>query len=141
MAAWRATGALSHRPYHLALLAEALGKGGDVAGGLRLLGEANELSRATGEDFYGPELHRLRGELLQHDAASEAEACFQAALREAGLRGAKPLELRAALSLGRLYERQGRHSEAWVPLAEVYGRFTEGFDTPDLREAKAVLSG
>ena len=104
----------------------------------------------TGERCYEAELHRQRGELLllreaksHSDQGSreqhEAEACFQHALDVARRQQAKSLELRAALSLARLWQRQGKCAEAYDLLAPVYGWFTEGFDTADLQEAKALL--
>jgi len=112
------------------------------AAGLTALAEALMLVDTTGERWYEPELHRLKGELrLQQspDSHAEAHACFQQALDVARSQQAKSLELRAATSLGRLWQQQGKHAEARQLLAEVYGWFTEGFDTPDLREAKALL--
>jgi serine/threonine protein kinase/predicted ATPase len=151
LADWHATGALSHRPYQLALLAEALGREGRGEEGLTILAEAQALLSATGERFYEAELHRLRGELLLRQAArgprgaaelsgpAEAEVCFRRALATAHRQGAKPLELRAVMSLSRLYKEQGRQAEARPLLAETYGWFTEGFDTPDLQDTKALL--
>src|SRR5262249_48788211 len=141
---WEATGGGTHRPYHLALLAEALGRAGQIEEGLGVLDEALALVHGTGEGFHGAELHRLRGEfLLRHGTAEgacrEAEACFRQALTIARQQQAKSLELRAAMSLTRLYQEQGRQAEARPMLAECYDWFTEGFDTPDLREAKALL--
>ena len=104
----------------------------------------------TGERYYEAELHRQRGELLLLRAAkshptqgsleqAEAEACFQHALDVARQQQAKSLELRAAMSLARLWQRQGKQAEARELLAPIYGWFTEGFDTADLQEAKALL--
>jgi adenylate cyclase len=137
---WQATGALSHRPYHLALLAEALAGAGRPEEGLTSLDEAQALCTATGEGFHEAELHRLRGSLLlghvpQTSEKSEAEGCFRRALDVARRQGAKSLELRAATSLSRLYSEQGRGAEARPMLAECRGWFTEGFDSPDYREA------
>jgi len=142
LTAYRATGAEVARPYFLALLAEAYGTMDQAAAGLTALAEALMLVDTTGERWYEPELHRLKGELrLQQspDSHAEAHACFQQALDVARSQQAKSLELRAATSLGRLWQQQGKHAEARQLLAEVYGWFTEGFDTPDLREAKALL--
>jgi predicted ATPase len=142
---WRAAGALSHRPFHLALLAEALARQGRAAEGRAALAEALALSAATGERFWEAELHRLQGELLLPPApagppeAGAAEACFRRALAVAGRQQARSLGLRAALSLARLCQRQGRGAEARPLLAEAYGWFTEGLDTPDLQEARALL--
>jgi predicted ATPase len=92
--------------------------------------------------WWEAELHRLRGELLlQHSVASpeEAETCFQQALDVARRQEAKSLELRAAMSLARLWHQQGKRAEAKALLAPIYGWFTEGFDTADLQEAKALM--
>ena len=140
--AWRATGADVWQPYMLALLAEVQGKVGCAEVGLHTLAEALTLVNKTGERFYEAEMHRLQGELLLQQAIPEAqqvEACFQQALALARHQEAKSLELRAAMSLSRLWQRQGKRAEARALLAEVYGWFTEGFDTADLQEAKALL--
>jgi predicted ATPase len=144
LARWKATGALSHRPYQLALLAEALGRQGQVQEGLTALAEALAISTATGERFWEAELFRLQGELglIQADAAlaaQTAEGCFRQSLEVARRQQSKSLELRAVMSLGRLGQRQGRPAEVRPLLAEVHGWFTEGFETRDLREAKALL--
>jgi predicted ATPase len=140
LAAWHATGALSHRPYHLALLAGIPGRVGGVPEGLDALEEAQTLSASTGERFCEAELHRLRGELLRAGSdAAGAEASLREALAVARRQQSKSLELRAALSLSRLLQDQGRIDEARQPLQEVYGWFTEGWDTPDLQEARAFL--
>jgi predicted ATPase len=145
LAGWQATGALSHRPYQLALLAEALARVGQVLDGLTALAEALALSTASGECFLEAELYRLRGELLLADAATDpsawcaADTCFRQALDVARAQEAKSLELRAVLSLGRLYQQQGRQAEARPLVAETYGWFTEGFDLPDLQEARGFL--
>jgi predicted ATPase/predicted Ser/Thr protein kinase len=144
LAAWKAAASETYRTYFLALLAEALGKEGQIEEGLGVLAEALAQMQATGEGFHGAELHRLQGEfLLRREAAegagTEAEACFHRALMIARRQQARSLELRAAMSLARLYQKQDRPAEARPMLAECYGRFTEGFDTPDLQEAKALL--
>jgi predicted ATPase len=94
------------------------------------------------ERHYEAELHRLKGELLfaraaEHDA--QAEACFQQARAVARCQQAKSLELRPAMSLARLWQRQGKRAEARALLAPIYGWFTQGFDTADLQEAQALL--
>ncbi|MCI0458902.1 MAG: protein kinase [Gemmataceae bacterium] len=144
LADWRATGALSHRAYQLALLAEALGQEGQVEEGQSALAEALAIAVSTGERFWEAELHRLRGELLLLGAAepseqSAAEACFRQALEVARRQGTRPLELRAAMSLARLGQRLGRPDEARALLAEAYSGFTEGFQTPDLQEARELI--
>jgi class 3 adenylate cyclase/predicted ATPase len=142
LAAWRATGAEVLRPYGLALLAKASAQVGQREAGLALLAEALAVLNDTGERRWEAELHRLKGELLlalsrEHDG--EAEACFQQSLAVAHLQQAKSLELRAAMSLGRLWQRQGKTEHARQLLTEVYTWFTEGFDTADLQEAQALL--
>jgi predicted ATPase len=145
LAGWQATGALSHRPYQLALLAEALAWAGEPQDGLTALDEALALCTASDERFLEAELHRLRGELLLVGAKAgpfergAAEACFRQALHVARAQQAKSLELRAVVSLGRLYQQQGRQANAQSLLAETYCWFSEGFDTPDLKQAKALL--
>jgi predicted ATPase len=144
LTAWKAAGSETYRTYFLALLAEALGRDGQVEEGLEVLAEALAVMHGTGEGFHGADLHRLQGEfLLRREAAEgtgrEAEACFRRALTLARRQQANALELRAVTSLARLYQGQGRGGEARPLLAEAYGWFTEGFDTPDLQEAKALL--
>src|SRR5262249_53399683 len=144
LTAFAATGAETYRTYYLALLAEALGREGQIEEGLGVLAEALALMHSTGEGFHGAELHRLQGEfLLRRETAEvacrEAEACFRQALTIARRQQAKSLELRAAMSLTRLYQKQDRQAEARPMLAECYDWFTEGFDTRDLQEAKALL--
>jgi predicted ATPase len=141
---WVATGAETHRTYFLGLLAEALGNGGLIEEGLNVLDEALTMMHGTGTLFHGAELHRLRGDfLLRREgtkaAYPDAEECFLQALAVARKQQAKSLELRAAISLARLYQKQNRQAEARPKLSECYEWFTEGFDTPDLQEAKALL--
>jgi len=140
--AYRATGAELQRPHFLSLLAEVHRSLGQPEAGLTALGEALALVETTGERYYEAELHRLKGELLLQHAApdvSDAETCFQQALDIARRQQAKALELRAAMSLSRLWQQQGKRAEARKLLAPIYGWFTEGFDTADLQEAKALL--
>jgi predicted ATPase len=142
LAAYQTTGSALEWPHFLALLAEAYGKGGQADEGLHALAEALAAVEKTGEQFYEPELYRLKGELvlaLAADKQPEAEACFQQALTVARQQEAKLLELRAAMRLGRLWQRQGKRAEARELLAPIYDWFTEGFDTTDLQEAKALL--
>src|SRR5262245_45791089 len=142
LAAWQATGARGGAPLYLAWLAEAYGKGGQAEEGLRVLAEALALVNAGGERRQEAELYRLQGELLlalSADNAMEAEACFRQALAVACHQQAQSWELRAAMSLARLWQRQGKRAEAHELLAPIYGWFTEGFDTADLQEAKALL--
>ena len=131
------------RPYFLTLLAEACGLAGKPEVGLTVLDEANALVATTDERWWEAELHRLQGALLlrlQNPDVSQAGACFQQALAVAHGQQATALELRAALSLSRLWQCQGKRDEARQLLAPIYGWFTEGFATPDLQEAKALLA-
>jgi predicted ATPase len=140
--AHRGTGAELLRPYFLALLAEAYGLIGQPETGLTGLAEALTLVDKTGEQWCESELHRLKGALLlqqSSDNAPEAEHCFHRAISITQSQQAKSLELRAATSLARLWQRQGKRQEAHDLLASVYNWFTEGFDTADLQEAKALL--
>src|SRR3989449_5817887 len=114
----------------------------DTGEALGAVTEAFEVMRTTGQRMYEAELHRLKGELLLQVAdgnAAEAEACFREALVIASRQQAKSLELRAAVSAARLWERQGKKNEARDVLAPIYDWFTEGFDTADLRDAKELL--
>jgi predicted ATPase len=140
--AMQATGEMSSRPWLLALLAEAYGLSGQAEEGLRLLAEALAVMDDTGEHRDEAELYRMQGELLLRRAvpdALQAEACFQQALAVAQRQQAKAWELRTAMSLSRLWQQQGKRAAARALLAPIYGWFTEGFDTPDLQEAKALL--
>ena len=123
------------------LLAEAYGESGQAKEGLRLLAETLATADDQGMHLWEPELYRVKGELLLRQPvpdAPEAERCFRQALDSARRQEAKSLELRAATSLSRLWQRQGRRAEARQLLAPIYGWFTEGFDTADLQEAKAL---
>jgi predicted ATPase len=143
LAAWRATGAEVFRPYGLALLAEAYAKVGQLEEGLSLLAAALAVANDKGERRWDAELYRLKGEiLLVHSAEhhAEAETCFRQALDVARRQQAKSWELRAATSLSRLWQQQGKRAEAHTLLAEVYDWFTEGFDTADVREARRLLT-
>ena len=158
MTTWQTTGTELNRSYILALLAKACGKTARVEEGLMLLAEALAMVGKTGGRWWEAELYRLRGELtLQKFQVSgskfqvtnpqsptpnpqaEAEACFHKAIEIACQQSAKSLELRAVMSLSRLWLSQGKKVEAQQMLAEIYGWFTEGFDTADLKEAKALL--
>jgi predicted ATPase len=144
LSALTATGGEKPRAFFLALLAEALGRTGQIEEGLGVLSEALALMHGRGESFHEAELHRLQGELLLRQekadvACREAEACFRKALDIARQQQAKSLELRAAMSLTRLHLEQGRQAEARPILAECYDRLTEGFDTSDLKQAKTLL--
>jgi predicted ATPase len=143
MATRQAFGAGIFHSYSLALLAEAYGKAGQAEEGLAALAEALAVVDKNGERFYEAELYRLRGELLLQATVlapqSEAEELFHTALAIARQQSAKSLELRAATSLARLWQQQGKQAEARQMLTEIYGWFTEGFDTKDLQEAKVLL--
>ena len=141
LTAYQVTGAELVVPYFLTILTEAYGKIGRIEEGLTLLAEMLALVNKTGERWCEAELLRFKGELLLRQAVhdeEQAEACFQQALAEARRREAKSLELRAAMSLSRLWQ-QGRCAEAYELLAPIYSWFTEVFDTADLQEAKALL--
>ena len=130
------------QPYFLALLAEAHGTLGEPEAGLRVLTEALTRVDTTGERWYEAELYRLKGALLLQqslDNSTEAESCFHHAIAIAQNQSAKSWELRAATSLARLWDQQGKTQEAYELLAPVYNWFTEGFDTADLKDAKALL--
>ena len=129
-------------PYFLSLLAAAYGHAGQPYAGLEVLAEAHALVEQSGERWSQAELHRLQGELLLRQAvpdATQAAACFQQALAIARRQQAKSWELRAATSLSRLWQQQGKRQEAHDLLAPVYYWFTEGFDTADLKDAKVLL--
>jgi predicted ATPase len=156
----QAVGAGIWQSYCLVLLAEAYGEAGQAEDGLATLTEALTVVDKSGERFYEAELYRLKGELTlkqfgvrggefgvpntQHptpstQAQAEAEAYFQKAIDIARKQQAKSLELRAVMSLSRLWQSQGKKEEARQMLADIYNWFTEGFDTKDLQEAKALL--
>ena len=156
--AMRAAGAELGRPYYSSILAEAYGTAGQPAQGLALIEEAVGDANRTGQRLYEADLHRIKGELLIADCGmrnaesgrenpqseirnlqSEAEDCFRHAIDCARRQSAKSWELRAALSLSRLWRGQGKRADARTLLAEIYGWFTEGFETRDLKEAKALL--
>jgi predicted ATPase/type II secretory pathway predicted ATPase ExeA len=157
--ALNATGAKLSQPYHLALLAQTHGKNGQLHEGLAVLDQALAAVDKTGERYYEAELYRLKGELAlqQSSVASsqlsapnpqspipsshaEAKECFLKAIEVARRQQAKSLELRAAMSLARLWQSQGKIAEARKGLEEISSWFTEGFDTKDLRDAAALLS-
>jgi predicted ATPase len=142
IAALRATGAAAWVPYLCTVLADVADHLGRTADGLQALAEAHILVEQQEERWWEAEIHRLRGILLLRQTGTqqaEAEACFQHALDVARRQEAKSLELRAAMSLSRLWQQQGKQAEAHALLAPIYGWFTEGFDTADLQDAKALL--
>jgi predicted ATPase len=171
VAAYRSTGTEVHRPNFLALLAEAYGKVGRAEEGPALLAEALAAIDKTGARFAEAELYQLKGQLMLLSKTSpsrvvdksktsqrqvedesktgqgkskvekEAEECFLKAIEIARHQQAKSLELRAVMSLSRLWQQQGKKKQAHSMLAEIYDWFTEGFDTVDLKEAKALLEG
>lgn len=138
---WRATGSELGLPYFLSLLAEAHVKMGQADEGFSVIVEALAAANDSEERWYEAELYRLKGELLRQETKTEAEAaeCFQQAIEKARRQGAKSLELRAVMSLSRLWQDQGKQKEARQMLQDIYGWFTEGFDTADLKEAKILL--
>jgi predicted ATPase len=160
MASWQAIGAEQLWPSFFALLAEAYGKVGQAEEGLTVLAEALVRVNKTGERLSEAELYRLKGELTLQKfqvssstfqapntqplapsthAEAEAEACFLKAIEIARQQQAKSLELRAAVSLVRLWQQRGKEENARQLLADLYSWFTEGFDTKDLQEARALL--
>lgn len=145
LAASRETGVTRDRPYYLALLAEACMQAGQTAAGLEALAEALAMVAASGGYWWEAELHRLKGDLLLAQEGIrpkwvEAEECFYQALAVARRQQARSLALRAAMSLNRLWQQQGQRNTAHRVLTKVYGWFTEGFDTADLREARGLLT-
>jgi adenylate cyclase len=138
----RATGASAWTPYYLALLASTHGRLGQPQEGLVAVTEALDHVARTGERCWEAELNRLQGQLLlQEDLANqaEAEACFHRAIEIAQSQKARSWELRAATSQARFWHDQGKPDDARDLLAPIYDWFTEGFDTADLRDAKALL--
>jgi predicted ATPase len=139
---YRATGSELFSPYFLALLADAHGRTRQAEAGVSLLADALDRVERTGARWIKAELHRRRGELLlalPEPGQHEAETCFRRALAVAREQDARMWELRAATSLGRLWRDQGKWAQARDLLAPIHGWFSEGFGTPDLREAKALL--
>ena len=142
MAAYQSTGATLYRPQHLSYLASAYAKVGQFEEAWRCISEAMTAVETTKENWYEAEANRVAGEVAlkspEPDAA-KAEAYFERALRLARQQQTKSWELRAAMSKARLWRDQGKAQQARKLLAPVYGWFTEGFDTRDLKEAKALL--
>jgi DNA-binding winged helix-turn-helix (wHTH) protein/predicted ATPase len=164
IATHQATGIMLLYPANLTTLAEAYGKGGKPEEGLQVLPEALTVMTTTGQRHWEAELYRIKGELLLAqesksqkskvksqksgnpnlnsqilDPDSEAETCFLKAINIARQQQAKSLELRATMSLARLWQQQGKRHEAHKLLSDIYNWFTEGFDTQDLQEAKALI--
>jgi predicted ATPase len=142
LAADEATSARLQVPLYSVLLADALALAGKIEEGLATLDDALATAAVSGVRGWDAEIHRLRGELtarLPHPDPAKAEQSFRTAVAIAREQGTRGYELRAAVSLARLWREQGRREEARDLLAPVYGWFTEGFDTADLKEAKALL--
>jgi predicted ATPase len=141
--AWRAIGAVLNVPYLCTVLADVTAHLGHTDDALQALAEAHTLVEQHNERYWEAEIHRLRGVLLLRQLGTpqaEAEAWLRSALDVARRQEAKLLELRAAMSLSRLWQQQGKRTEAHALLAPIYGWFTEGFDTADLKEAKRLLA-
>jgi predicted ATPase len=140
--AYLAIGADSSLPQYFAMLAEAHARAGQTPEGLEAIAQALAIVDRTDERWWEADLHRLRGELLLATSgnAADAESCFQQAIDVARTRRARSLELRATLSLARLWRDQGRSVEAQQILAAIYGCFSEGHETRDLEEAAALLA-
>jgi len=139
LTAYRALGAEVQRTYWLTLLADAYRRAAQIDPGLVILGEALGVVDTTQECFYEAEIYRLQGELQLMQAVraeEQGERCFCQALAIARRQEAKALELRAAMSLARLWQQQGKRAAAYDLLAPIYGWFAEGFETADLQEAK-----
>jgi len=138
--AYRASGAEAYTPHHLVLLARACEIAGQIEESLTLLNDASQIVERTGVRWLASELSRHKGRLLQKQGRAEAaEELYRKALSIAQKQQAKLWELRAAVSLARLWDEQGRRAAARDLLSPAYSWFTEGFDTPDLKEAKALL--
>jgi serine/threonine protein kinase/predicted ATPase len=141
LAAVRAVGTEIVHPYYLGLFGEACLRAGRFEDALRSLEQGLALADKNDERWTEAELHRLKGELLLAEPGDDAgaEACFRQALAIARRQQSKAWELRATLSLARLWQRQGRRDDACAALVAVYGTYTEGFTTPDLVDARALL--
>ena len=140
LAAWQAMGEALYQPRFRALLAELYGNIGQPEAGLSVLAEVLAEVHTNGLCYYEAELHRLKGMLQQAAGCDgEAEACFRQALDVARRQQAKSWELRAAMSLSRLWQHQRKRTEAYELLAPIHGWFTEGFDTADLQEARELV--
>src|SRR6266516_1859964 len=142
IAEFKASGARLRLPYYLSLLAQVCGKAGHAEEGLACIDEALAEARTHNERWWDAELHRLRGELLllQGAESSDVEAAILRAISIAGSQKARSLELRATISLARLWIAQNRSDDARRRLGDVYSWFTEGFETPDLQAAQLLLA-
>ncbi|MBE9521803.1 MAG: AAA family ATPase [Proteobacteria bacterium] len=142
MSAYLSAGEIQYKPFYLGLFAEVYGRTGKADEGLTSLAEALAVVEKTERRWWEAEIHRLKGEFLlklSPQNIGDAETCYNRALDVARRQEAKSLELRAAMSLSRLWKQQGKRVEASKLLAEIYGWFTEGFGTADLQEAKILL--
>lgn len=142
MSAYLSAGEIQYKPFYLGLFAEVYGRTGKTDEGLTSLAEALAVVEKTERRWWEAEIHRLKGEFLlklSPQNIGDAETCYNRALDVARRQEAKSLELRAAMSLSRLWKQQGKRVEASKLLAEIYGWFTEGFGTADLQEAKILL--
>ncbi len=137
-----AMGTISLRTWHLAHLIGVLAQTGQLEQGLLLVEEALSTDNNSDQLLYVAELYRLKGDLLRRQgaAADEVEAWYRQGIASARSQAAKSLELRSTMSLCRLLQQQGRNVEGQQMLAELYAWFSEGFDTADLIEAKALLA-
>ena len=140
--ALEATGVQVFRAHCLCLLAETCAHAGQTREGLAILAQALALAVKNGERLSEAEMYRVKGELLQaaHDDPREVEQAFQEAIDVSRMQNAKSLELRATMSLCRVWQGQARQREAHALLAGIYGWFTEGFDTADMTDARALLA-
>ena len=142
IAAWRSTGSTFWMPLYLSYLARAYAELGQFEHAWHSIDEAVTAAETTKERWHEADIHRIAGEIARLSSepnAAKAEAYFERALTVARTQQAKSWELRAAMSVARMWRDQGRHQQARDLLAPVYGWFTEGFDTLDLKEAKALL--
>ena len=128
-------------PYYLGMLGDAYTQLGRFEDALLAFNEALAVAERNDDRFQEAELHRLKGELhlAKSNDQAAAEGCFRTAIETARRQQSKAWELRATMSLARLWQHQGRHDEARAALAAIYGTYTEGFTTPDLVEAGALL--
>ncbi len=143
LASYLATGAEVWRPMYLSMLGAAYERSGLAGEGLDRVTQALEIVETSQERWWEPELYRLRGSLLvdmSSDNGSEAELCYRKAIESAQSQQAKSWELHAVTSLARLWQSQGKHQKAYDLLAPIYNWFTEGFDTADLKDAKALVA-
>ena len=140
--AYRATGAGLALPYYLGLLGDAFIQIGDTGEANSMLGEALTAAQRGGDRCHEAELHRLKGEVAQREGIQPEilEQRFSQAVDIAREQGSKAWELRATISLARMRARHGHRTDAGEMLGNLYNSFTEGFCTPDLREAKTLLA-